>query len=36
MPAAQVVVFDPEADRGCAGNCRRIGTLAQQTIAPMR
>lgn len=34
MFAAQLVVFDPEADRGCSGNCRRIESLAQQAFAP--
>jgi DNA-binding NtrC family response regulator len=34
MVAAQLVIFDPEADRGCPGNCRRIESLAQQALAP--
>jgi len=34
MSAAQLVVVDPEADRGCAGNCRHIESLARQACAP--
>jgi len=33
MAAAQVVVFDPEAERGCPGNCRRIESLAHEAFA---
>ena len=34
MGTARLVVFDPEADRGCPGNCRRIERLAQDAFAP--
>src|SRR5262245_18405678 len=32
--AAQLVLCDPEADRGCTGNCRRIESLVKQLFAP--
>jgi DNA-binding NtrC family response regulator len=34
MTALHLVVFDPEADRGCPGNCQQIESLAQQAFAP--
>jgi DNA-binding NtrC family response regulator len=34
MTAAQLVVLDPDTDRGCVGNCHRIESLAQQAFAP--
>ena len=36
MTAAQLVVFDPEADRGCSGNCRRIEDLFDDALVPER
>jgi DNA-binding NtrC family response regulator len=32
--APQLVIFDPETDRTCCGNCCRIDALVQQAFAP--
>jgi len=32
--AAQLVVFDPEIQRRCSGNCRRIPSLVNEAFAP--
>src|SRR5712692_9041175 len=36
IAGAQLVVFDPEAQRECSGNCRSILSLADEALAPCR